>query len=251
MTDACIKAIELNIKELAFTDHVDLDWPDNVFPPFNPDTLERYFDDLASVKNKFANLVKIKFGVEIGMQPHTLETCSKLISKYPFDFVIASTHIVNRQDPSLPEYFDGKTKEESYIRYYEEILNLITDFDTFCVLGHLDYIKRYSPFTYVNNDHLIGIDIIDEILKTLIRKNKGIEVNTSGYRHISNMPMPHFDIVERYKALGGQIITMGSDAHFTKYIGLNFKETFAKLKSLGFENVTLFEKMKPQVMVSY
>ncbi len=249
MSDACIKAMELGLTEIAFTDHVDLDWPDNLFPAFDINALDKCIDETEEIKEKFRAYITVKKGVEIGLQPHTLEECSKIVTSYPFDFVIASVHIVGRTDPSFPSYFESKNKEQSFIRYYEEILSLVGAFDDFSVLGHLDYVKRYSPYPYKDDDHKIGSDIIDEILKALIRKNKGIEVNTSGYRHISNSPMPHFDVIKRYRELGGEIITLGSDAHHTRYIGLNFKEAMKGIKNAGFNQLTTFSNQKPQLFV--
>ena len=249
MSDACIKAMELGLKEIAFTDHVDIDWPDDSFPTFDIGSLGKYIDETEEIQEKFRAFLTVKKGVEIGLQPHTLEQCSKIVTSYPFDFVIASVHIVGRKDPSLPAYFENKNKEQSFIRYYDEILSLIEAFDEFSVLGHLDYVKRYSPCPYKDDDHTIGIDIIDEILKALIRKNKGIEVNTSGYRHISNSPMPHFDVIKRYRELGGEIITLGSDAHHTRYIGLNFQEALIGIKGAGFSHLTTFSNLKPQLFV--
>lgn len=249
MSDACIKAMELGLNEIAFTDHIDLDWPDNLFPTFNIHTLDKYIDEIEGIREKFRNFLTVRKGVEIGLQPHTLEQCSKIVTSYPFDFVIASVHIVGRKDPSLPAYFENKNKEQSFISYYKEILSLIETFDEFSVLGHLDYVKRYSPYPYKEDDTAIGSDIINEILKTLIRKNKGIEVNTSGYRHVSNSPMPHFDVIKRYRELGGEIITLGSDAHHTRYIGLNFQEALMGIKAAGFNHLTTFFNRKPHLFV--
>lgn len=249
MSDACIKAMELGLKEIAFTDHVDLDWPDNLFPSFDISTLDRYIDEVEEIQEKFRAYLAVKKGVEMGIQPHTLEQCSRIVTSYPFDFVIASVHIVGREDTSLPVYFENKNKELSFIRYYEEILSLVEAFDDFSVLGHLDYVKRYSPYPYKDDDYTIGSEIIDEILKTLIQKNKGIEVNTSGYRHISNSPMPHFDVIKRYREFGGEIITLGSDAHHTRYIGLNFQEALKGIRNAGFNQLTTFSNQKPQPFV--
>jgi len=247
MADACIKAMELGLTEIAFTDHIDLDWPDNIFPAFDISSLNEYIEKIEEIQEKFCNYLTVKKGVEIGLQPHTLEQCARIVTSHPFDFVIASVHIVGRKDPSLPAYFANKDKNQSFIRYYEEILTLLESFDQFSVLGHLDYVKRYSPYPYKEDDHTIGSDIIDEILKTLIVKKKGLEVNTSGYRHISNTPMPHFDVIRRYKELNGQILTLGSDAHNTRFIGLNFQEALVAIKNAGFNQLTTFSGLKPQL----
>jgi histidinol-phosphatase (PHP family) len=83
------------------------------------------------------------------------------------------------------------------------------------------------------------------ILKAVIQKGKGIEVNTAGYAYNLNSPHPGFDILKRYKELGGTILTLGSDAHTPQIIGGKFPFVLQKLVSLGFEHITYFEKRKP------
>nr|PZN12188.1 MAG: histidinol phosphate phosphatase [Caldicoprobacter oshimai] len=246
MEAACMRAIEAGLKEIAFTDHIDIDWPDDSIPPFDIRTLDRYFEDIEKMQDMFKGQLVIKKGIEIGLQPHILEKCTDIIKAYPFDFVIASVHIVGGVDPYWGTFYQGKTKEESYRQYYEEILMLIKSFDAFNVLGHLDYIKRYSPFPIEETDHLLCATLVDEILKTLISKDKGLEVNTSGYRHASKSPMPHPDIIARYKQLGGSILTLGSDAHAPEHVAFEFEAALNEIKRSGFDTLTVFTSMQPE-----
>jgi len=245
MEEACIKAIELGMDEIAFTDHIDLDWPDPDID-FNIEDIEKYLSDIEELANRYGGRLKIKRGIEIGLQPHVLEKNSIIIQSYPFDFVIGSVHLVDRMDPYRDPYYEGKSKEESYRRYYKEILDLIKVYDDFDVLGHLDYVRRYSPFTYNEDDPILAFDIVEAILKTLIDKGKGIEVNTSGYRHVSKCPLPSFIVVKKYRELGGQIITTGSDAHKTEFLGYEIKAAIEGLKASGFNHITSFENRKPR-----
>ncbi len=245
LEEACLRAIEIGIDEIAFTDHIDIDWPDpNI--NFSIINIEQYLSDITKLAEKYSHQIKIKKGIEIGLQPHVLEENSNIIQSYPFDFVIGSVHIIDRMDPYQGNYYEGKTKEESYRRYYQEIIDLIAIYDDFDVLGHLDYIRRYNPYSYSCEDLTLALDLIDEILKILIDKGKGIEVNTSGYRHISKCPLPSFAIVKRYRELGGEIITLGSDAHRAEYIGYKFKIAVEGIKEAGFKYLTTFQKRKPQ-----
>jgi len=244
MEEACLRAVELGLDEIAFTDHIDLDWPDYDIE-FNIQDLENYLSDIERLADRFKGQLIIKKGIEIGLQPHVFEENSRIIQSYPFDFVIGSVHLVDRMDPYLGAYYEGKTKEQSYRCYYQEILNLITDYDDFDVLGHLDYVRRYSPYPYNIEDAMLAFDIIEEILKTLINKGKGIEVNTSGYRHASQRPLPNFSVVRRYRELGGEIITIGSDAHKVEHLGYKLKDAVQKVKECGFHYLTSFEQRKP------
>ena len=86
---------------------------------------------------------------------------------------------------------------------------------------------------------------IDEILKLLISKGKGIEVNTSGLRYGVGSPHPSFEIIQRYHSLGGEIITIGSDAHKPEHIGYKFDTAYELLDKAGFKYVTIFKNRKP------
>ena len=86
---------------------------------------------------------------------------------------------------------------------------------------------------------------MEEILRLVIAKGKGIEVNTSCYRYKLPDLTPSRDILRLYRKLGGEIITIGSDAHTIPWIGWETKGTQEELKKLGFESVYTFEKMKP------
>jgi len=244
LEEACLRAIKLGINEIVFTDHIDIDWPDSSID-FNIENLEHYLLDIEKLSKRFSGQLTIKKGIEIGLQPHVLAENSNIIQSYPFDFVIGSVHIINRMDPYCGNYYEGKTKNEIYRCYYQEILNLIAKYDDFDVLGHLDYVRRYSPYPYSNEELMLSYDLIEQILKAIIDKGKGIEVNTSGYRHISKCPLPCFSVVKRYRELGGEIITVGSDAHKTEYLGYEIKTAIEGIKECGFNYLTTFENRKP------
>lgn len=242
--EVCIKAIEMGLKEIAITDHIDIDWPVPGVVFDIPD-IDEYIKEIEDNKKRFKGQLSIKTGIEMGLQPHVLEDASKIINSYPFDFVIGSVHIIDRFDPYQGDYFKSKSKEESYELYYREILSLIKDFDDFDVLGHIGYIKRYSPFPYHREDELLHLDLIDKILNTLIKKGKGIEVNTSGFRHMSECPMPPLEIIIRYRQLGGSILTIGSDAHNAYGIGFGIEAGLELIEQSGFEYITSFTSRKP------
>lgn len=244
MEDACNRAIAKGLEEIAFTDHIDLDWPDPNFI-FNISDMDQYIQEIETNRTKFKGRLQIRTGIEIGLQPHVLDETAQIINKYPFDFVIASIHIIDRKDPYTGDYYIDKNKEDSYRIYYEEILDLIKKFDDFDVLGHIGYIKRYFPSPYETGDELLCMDLIEDILKTIILKGKGIEVNTSGYAHISKCPMPPFEIIKKYRDLGGTIITIGSDAHKIENVGYEISSGLEEIKRAGFNHVNSFVNRNP------
>ncbi|WP_039764322.1 MULTISPECIES: histidinol-phosphatase HisJ family protein [unclassified Caldicellulosiruptor] len=244
MEDAIKKALELGLDEVVFTDHMDLLYPPVSYPIWDID-YEEYMKEFYSVKEKYKGRIKIKLGAEVGLQPHSIEKSLEILNSYQFDFIIASTHVVDFQDLADGIFYTGKTKEQAFLRYFEETLNLIKMFDKFCVYGHLDIVKRYGNYENKELDRKEYWDLIDEILKLLTQKGKGIEVNTSGYRYGLQTPHPEPKILKRYYELGGEIVTIGSDAHSPNFIAYMFKPTIELLKEIGFKYLAKFENLEP------
>jgi histidinol-phosphatase (PHP family) len=245
MEEACRQAVSLELKEVAVTDHMDIDLPDNE-KAFQIKDMNQYISELERIREDFKGRLKVKKGIEIGLQDWTLEMAADLTVKYPFDFVIASVHLVNGEDPYFRTYFHTRDKIKSYTDYYHTILDLLKDYDNFNVLGHLDYFRRYSPYEYKPQDYRIGLDLTEAILRLLVQKGKGIELNTAGFRHSSNQPHPHPEVLKWFRELGGEIVTIGSDAHNAAFIGYEYKRAVECLKYAGFDYVAAFSEMKPE-----
>jgi len=245
MEEACLQAIKTGLSEIAITDHMDIDDPDNP-KAFQIKDMKKYIEALENAKKEFQGSLKVKKGIEIGLQHWTLDKASEIVSNYPFDFIIASIHLVDGQDPYFGEYFETRDKIQSYTDYYHTILRLLKGYDGFNVLGHLDYFRRYSPYEYEAEDWWIGRELIEAIFKLLIDKGKGLELNTAGIKHYSRYPHPHPDVLKLFRQLGGEIVTIGSDAHSPEYIGYESKRALEYLKYAGFNYIASFTKMKPE-----
>lgn len=239
------RAIELGLKEICFTDHYDYSHPDPLFD--NIIDYDSYIEHFERVRKRFGNKINLKLGVEIGLQPHIVNETKRFAAKYPFDFIIGSTHIVDKIDLGLngAEFFEGVPQKNAYLRYFEDILNSINSFDDFDVYGHIDYIIRYGNYENKKLNFQEFKEILSEILKNLILKGKGIEVNSSGIRYGLKQTHPHKDILKLYKDLGGEIVTVGSDAHTTKDMCAYFDKVYEMLREVGFRYISVFEKRKP------
>ncbi|MHA6253072.1 histidinol-phosphatase HisJ family protein [Oceanobacillus sp. CAU 1775] len=233
------KAIELGLEEICFTDHIDYDYPDKewVFE-FN---LKQYDRKIKEVQDKYRDKIRIKKGVEIGVQPHVLEKYEQLMKEESFDFVICSMHATEKKDLHSGEFFEGKTVEEAYEIYYRELLSCVRDFKEFSVLGHLDLVKRYTKEKSKENFH----EIMREIFQEIIPAGKGIELNTSGIRYGLGTGLPSFDILKLYKESGGEIITIGSDSHVPETLAYNFTDGLKQIKEAGFNYIASFTNGKP------
>lgn len=244
--DMIRQAATLGLKGICFTEHLDPDYPPT------PDNLEfsldlpAYYQKLMERKETYRNQIEIHFGIEIGLQLHLGEYFHDLLGKYPLDFVIGSSHLVHGADPYYPEFFQNRSEQRAYMEYFESILENLSAFDEMDTYGHLDYIVRYGPDQ--NRFYSYGRyqDILDEILKKLIEKNVGLEVNTGGYHYGLGEPNPCTAIIRRYKQLGGEIITIGADAHTPDKIGYAFDRAAQVLTECGFEYYTVFKERKPE-----
>lgn len=237
----CQAAVAQGLQEIAITDHMDYNYP-NLYPDHQIANIDTYFQTIAQYQARYADVLTIRTGIEIGMEPHYLQAIDTVLQQYPFDFVIGSVHESQGLPVSKAVFFEHKTKAQAYEAYYTTILECITQFDNFDVLGHLDYCKRYYPGTYAPEDPFWAQPLIEEIFRTLISKGKGIEVNTSGFRHVSQMCMPHYDIIAQYRQLGGTRITLGSDSHREEFVGFHITDVMAQLKQIGFTHISTFQK---------
>lgn len=244
LEEAVDQAIGLGFKGIALTDHYDLDFPDSQCL-FEFDPVDRC-KHINALREKHDFQVEILDGIEIGLQPHVVDESAEIIASYPFDFVICSVHAVDGFAlHCLDGFYEDKSKEQAYRRYLEEVYQIVQSFEDFDVLGHLGYIRRYGPYDVKTMPVKSYDDIIDSIFKLIIYRGKGIEVNVSGYAYKLGSAIPDVDMIVRYKELGGEIITIGSDAHDAAHIGKSFKQGLAAIERAGFNHVNYFKNRKP------
>ena len=130
--------------------------------------------------------------------------------------------------------------------YINQIKQMVTLADFDCV-GHLDLIKRYSTKTYNTRITLIvQYELLKEVLKLIISKGKGIEINTSGLRQAPRETMPGVDVLKLYHELGGEILTIGSDAHRAEDVAEGIDIAIENAKQAGFKHLTVFNNRKPE-----
>ena len=238
------RALALGMTEICFTDHQDFG-----FPPGDLDFLfdtGKYLPAMTDLRQRYAGRIRVNIGVELGLQPHLGEQLAEYAGRYPFDFIIGSTHIARRMDPYDRIFFEGISEEEAYRSYFEEELENLTKYDCYDVAGHIDYVVRYGPNQNRNYSYRRYVDVLDAILRTVIDRGKGIECNTNGIRVGLGEPNPSWDILRRYRELGGEILTLGADAHEPAHLGYAFDTIGDRLKECGFRYYTVFHGREPE-----
>lgn len=244
VTNQIETAITLGMKEICITDHHDYD-VDSGSVDFNLDT-EAYLNSLRELREHYRGRIAVRIGVEFGHQPHLLDYEKQYFSAYNFDFVIGSTHFVDGLDPYYPNYFEGRTLSEAYTAYFAAVCDNVKQFNHYDTAAHLDYVARYGPNQNRNYEYRTYQDYLDEILKTLIHRGKSLECNTGGLRKGIRQLNPGIEILRRYRELGGELLTLGSDAHYSEDLGYGFEETGALLKQLGYTYYATYMDRKPQ-----
>ncbi len=240
--DMVESAIAKGLTVICFTDHYDkdnLDWGDEAI--FD---VESYFQKMIELQEEYRDQIDIRIGAEIGMQPYLAEYYQNFMAQHPFDFVIGSVHSVLEHDVAL-DFFQKHSDPEGYKIYFEEMLQDVQKIKSYDVLGHLDYIVRYSNQGSKGFDLNDYMDIIEEILKQVIAHGKGIEMNMSGLKYGLGAPHPQPEIIKRYRELGGEIITVGADGHIPEHIAYDYHLADDILKSCGFKYYTEFKGRKP------
>jgi histidinol-phosphatase (PHP family) len=241
--EMCRAAVEKGLNEIAITDH---------FEPTSGDAISNYFNskdylkDIENAREIFKGKLKIKVGVEMG-QPHLFPLKSqKCINSIPYDYILSSVHkFPGDIDVSEIDYSNTSIQDvcEDYLNQVKQ-LAVTGNFD--CI-GHIDLIKRYSTSIYKTRVSLMSQEeLLREVFKILISRDKGIEINTSGLRQSPKESMPGLDVVKLYRELGGQILTIGSDSHNVNDVGKGLLEAIEVAREAGFRYITTFENRIPR-----
>lgn len=239
MEAAVKRAIALGLDEICFTEHVDygVKAVDNCDYP-------AYQKELLRCRKAWGAKIAVKFGIEFGVQLHTIDRYRRDLAAYPFDFVLFSCHQVDDLEFWNQAYQRGRSQRRYNEAYYGEILRVLqAGYRDYSVLAHLDMIRRYDeqgdyPFAKVR-------DTVAAILEIAIAQGKGIELNTSSDRYRIGDLTPGREIWKLYKDLGGEIITIGSDGHREEHLGYGIDKGKEQLKALGFTRFCTFDQMQP------
>ncbi len=239
-------AIDKGLKGLCFTDHIDMFYPEDSVA-FNF-LWEEYDANKARVISAYKDNkdIEILFGVELGIVPGMeKEQMAKLSGGSGLDFILAAQHCIDGEDPYYRHWYEGKDFFEACTLYLQETYKAIRNFDEYDALAHLCTAVKWAPYEHRNFEYNDAKDVFDELLKFIIRKNKGLEINMSAYSR-KGFEMPSLSVLTRYKELGGEILTLGSDCHRAEGVGAHLEIAGSIAKKAGFKYLTVFRKRKPE-----
>ena len=227
-------AVERGIDELAITDHIDFDPRGSNHAPDVADR-ERL---VRATAERWAPLgVAIRYGVEISYESAREADIRDHLARHAYDYVIGSVHVAADSPyhiSRVERWVDGKSIDEIVAPYFAEVEAAARSglFDT---LGHLDFVKRYVATQVEPAAFAERLDLYDPILRALIESGTGLEVNTSGLRQAPRETYPGPAVVDRFRGLGGERVTAGSDAHRMDWFAHGLETGYRIAAEAGFE----------------
>lgn len=236
LIEDAINTSNKNNMGIILTEHTDLNYP--VLDEFRCD-IPNYLSTYEKYKSH-----SLLLGIEIGLAKDIYDGNNEITTNFNFDYVIGSIHSVNNMDIYNNYINTNYPKKKFFQNYLDDMLECSKLYNNFDALGHIDYLCRYAPFD--NNEILVADykDTLSEIMKTLISKDKVLELNTA--RLTSKEAQESlFDIYTLYKDLGGVHITLGSDAHKSSDIFRNFTLAQEMISKIGLKGI-YFKERSPQ-----
>ena len=237
----CQRALELDLYYLCPTEHVDFDPQDMGYGYFD---FEAYSRTVAACREQFNGQLTLLKGVEVDYQRRFDAQARIFLAQHTFDFVIGSVHYADGlyTEDALLEAYDRDT---AYRCYFNAVREAAAS-GLFDVIGHLDLLKRYAPPHWGTFDaHRYG-DEIDAALRSAVETGTGLEINTSGLRQSPAETFPGLKTLRRYRELGGEILTLGTDAHRLSDLGKNINDGLSLARVAGFKAVTVFVARQPR-----
>lgn len=245
MTELAQTAVQAGLDELCFTDHVEpIAWGSvKLRATYDWEALSKEFSE---AQYAMGHQICLRLGIELGDALWSFSHTARLMESAPeLDFIIGSIHMLSEQFDGVDLYFfdpSDETEARAGIADYLNQVRKLAEWGNFSVLGHLTL-----PLRYLNENRGFQLTFdgfehqVEEIFRVLIQRGRGIEVNTNR----GNTPLPDEKWLRMYRNLGGEIVTLGSDAHSPRYVGCSIREGQSLLKKCGFTRFCTFEKMQP------
>ena len=243
MKEMCISAVQKGLIEIAIADHYEFLDFGKIHTTFNPSYISHYLDTLSQCREIFDGRLTVKYGLELGQMYLQPEYAAAVLKNHPWDYVIGSVHKLHNTDLSQFTF-----SQDNYLEiageYYSGLYRLALTGDFDC-LGHLDLVKRHTSRYGLPDCSDVYMPAIEKILKVLIQRGKGLELNTSGFRQHPCDGYPSADILKLYHQLGGTIITVGSDSHNARDVASHFDLASKFLEECGFRHIARFTRRTP------
>lgn len=236
-----VRAIARGITHITFTDHFEpfIGSPD--YPEFDA---EGFFRSIHKAKEKYADKVEILAGVEVGQANFFSESIERLLSSYRFDFVIGSLHYTEGSIDMAFQTYTMANCRSWLEKYFLEAAD-VAKTGLYDVFGHINYICRYMHRQKIPLNIHDYDDLAQLVLRQIVARGKGLEINVSTLRCKGFTSLPPIEVIKKYRAMGGEIITVGSDSHTAANVGICIKRGISLAERAGFKYIATYKDRKP------
>ena len=239
MDAVCARALARGLREIAFVDHHDFE---TFSPEFNRLRLQEYRAEIERCRSIYGKRLAIRCGVEIGEAHAFPAQARELLASFDFDVVMGSLHFIGETATWNGQYFRRYTLEDGVRTYFAELARMVAESD-FDILGHFDVVlfAIYHTFGLVRLDYTPYAEAVRSVLGTLVVRRKALEINTKSLRGRMGEPNPPLQVLRWYRELGGELLTLGSDAHEVESVGVGLELALAMAREAGFTHLASFE----------
>lgn len=244
----CEAALRAGLSGIALTDHFEANnVKEQIYEPFKADEA---FAAAMEAKEAFKGRLRVSVGIELGQATECPEAARALLDTHKYDFVLGSIHNL----PAVPDFYyfrfeiiPDRLIDNLFARVLDEAERLC-DFDGIHALAHLTYMHRYVAYASRTIDFTRHMEQLEAIFRKMIRKDLALEVNVSLLRRGRDLLMPTRELIELYRENGGELFTVGSDAHCPKDVGANIADAYELLRALSVPSVAFYENGKPELI---
>ena len=198
-----LKAIELGLDAICFTDHIDINKHYDTFATFDFDGRLKEFEQ---IKKRYGDRLQLFLGFEMG-EPHLHPKETAFLRTLKPDMIIGSIHY------PLDYEANANVSHSEYERIYDRYVRQMVEDGDFDVLGHMDMPKKYHP------DYTPDFPYVCHTLKLCVQRNIVPEINTSSLRSGADEPMPSLRAISYYQSVGGKYVAVNSDSHSVNSLG--------------------------------
>ncbi len=247
IADYARRATGLGLVEVGFCEHVDFDPRDQDYGYLVPSD----YDQQIGHARALTPGVQLRQGVEVAYQACLEDEIRTWLADRPWDYVVASVHLLDYADGSAivsepgstGAYFTTHSQRQAFLPYFEELLRAAQS-GLGDVLGHFDLVKRYGVAHYGPFEPTAFEDEIRAVLHAMMEQGMGLEINTSGLRQLPGEPYPALTVLRWYHELGGEILTVGSDTHHADDLAAGISQALTMAQEAGFRAVATFEQRR-------
>ena len=189
---------------------------------------------------------RLHLGIELGGAYTDPSLAEQILSGAPLDFVIGSVHNQSPQAGGRALFYLDFQSEDLCRRTLDDYFSCLlvqAALPYYDALGHIIY-----PLRYINgrSGHHFTLEPwqgqLDQVLTTVVQTGRAIELNTHGGREVQEW----LPVLKRYRELGGELLTVGSDAHTPGHVGKGLGQALELLRETGFRWLTLYRRRKPE-----